>query len=275
MERFTTSDGVAIAYDYDDSAPDGLPPVVLLHGFGVDSQINWGTPGIVDGLADADRKTVILDARGHGESGKPADAPREPAAGEPADAPNEPAAGIYGEPRMALDVRELVDELGVESYDLVGYSMGAITALLIAAADPRVRRLVVGGVGAGVIEVGGLDTRELPPELIVPALLADDPTAAGLHPLGVAWRSFLDTAGADRVALAAQLQAAHKGGVDLNAITVPTMVLVGDSDNLARNPELLADALPDGRVYRLPAADHLGAPSHPRFLTAISDFLAG
>ncbi|MEH3054905.1 MAG: alpha/beta fold hydrolase [Patulibacter minatonensis] len=256
MARFTTSDGVAIAYDYDDSAPADLPPVVLLHGFGVDAQSTWGGPGVVDGLADAGRRTLTIDARGHGESDQPADAAR------------------YGEPRMALDVRELVDELGFEAYDLVGYSMGAITALLVAVDDSRVRRLVAGGIGAGLLEVGGMDRRELPPELIIPALLATDPAADGLHPLGVAWRSFVDTAGGDPVAIAAQLSVAHQDGVDLAAITIPTMVLAGDADNLARRPELVAEQLADGRVYKLPAADHLGAPSHPRFLTAIAGFLA-
>lgn len=255
MDQFTTSDGVTLAYEYDDSAPGDLPPVLLLHGFGVNSQLSWVAPGVVDGLADLGRRTLMVDARGHGESAAPDGAQ-------------------YGEPRMALDVRELLDELGLETYDLVGYSMGAITALLLTGDDPRVRRLVVGGIGAGVLEVGGLDTRELPPEMIVPALLADDPADPALHPLGIAWRSFADSVDADRLAIAAQLQATHRDGIDLGAITVPTMVLVGDNDNLAGRPELLADALRDGRVYRLPAADHLGAPSHPRFLTAISEFLA-
>ncbi|MFT4035392.1 MAG: alpha/beta fold hydrolase [Patulibacter sp.] len=258
MERFTTSDGVAIAYEYDDSAPGELGPVVLLHGFGVNSQLSWGGVGVVDGLADAGRRTLMIDARGHGES----------------DAPHDPAR--YGEQRMARDVGELVDALGFGAYDLVGYSMGAVTALLVAADDRRVRRLVAGGVGAGVLETGGVDRRELPPELVVPALLADDPRAAGtaLHPLGTVWRSFVDTIGADRLALAAQLTAMHDGGVALASITAPTLVLAGASDNLAARPQLLADAIPQARLYQLPAADHLGAPSHPRFLPAITDFLA-
>ncbi len=169
---------------------------------------------MVDGLADADRQTLMIDARGHGGSDKPHDPAR------------------YGEARMARDVRELIDELELESFDLVGYSMGAVTALLIAADDPRVRRLVVGGVGAGVLEIGGLDQRELPPALLVPAFLADDPATIE-HPFGQAWRSFADTIDADVKALAAQAQAMHTAGVDLSAIRAPTLILIGDRDNLA------------------------------------------
>ncbi len=254
MARFTTSDGVTIAYEFDDSAPSDAPPIVLLHGFAVDSQITWQSSGVVDGLADADRQTLMVDARGHGESDKPHDP------------------SLYGEARMAQDVRELIDELGWESYDLVGYSMGAISALLLAADDARVRRLVVGGVGAGVLEVGGLDQRELPAELLIPAFLAEDPATIE-HPFGQAWRAFVETFDADVKALAAQAQAMHTAGVDLAAITVPTLILIGDRDNLAVRPQDLSRAIPGGRVRLVPQSDHLGAPSQPPFLDALVEFL--
>ncbi|MDO9353638.1 MAG: alpha/beta fold hydrolase, partial [Solirubrobacteraceae bacterium] len=178
MERFTTSDGVAIAYEFDASAPPGLPPVVLLHGFAVSGQLNFGGPGLIDGLADADRRTIVVDARGHGDSDKPTD----------------PA--VFGEARMAQDVRELVDHLGLDAFDLIGYSMGAVVALLIAADDPRVRRMAVGGVGSGIIETGGVDSREMPKHMIVQAMLAPDADAVE-YPLGAAWRAFAEAVDAD------------------------------------------------------------------------------
>jgi pimeloyl-ACP methyl ester carboxylesterase len=49
----------------------------------------------------------------------------------------------------------LLDLIGEPQFDLVGYSMGAVVALLVASEDARVRRLVVGGVGSGVVECGG------------------------------------------------------------------------------------------------------------------------
>lgn len=255
MSRFTTSDGIAIAYDYDDSAPAGdLPPVVLLHGFAVDAKMLWNATGVADALADADRRTLVIDARGHGESDKPADPSR------------------YGEARMAQDVRELVDELSLASYDLVGHSMGAVTAMLLASRDRRVRRLVVSGVGAGIVEVGGLDTRELPPGILATAFLAEHPSQID-HPLGQAWRSFATTIGADLPALAAQAQAMHHGGVALSAIVAPTLVLAGERDNLATRPEVMADQLPEARIVKLPGADHLGTPTHPDYLPALLAFV--
>lgn len=254
MPRFTTSDGVAISYDHDDSAPGELPPVVLLHGFAVSAQLNFGAPGVIDALADAGRSTLAIDARGHGDS----------------DTPDDPS--LYGEARMARDVIELLDELGITEYDLVGYSMGSVIALLVAASDDRVRRLVLGGVGAGIVELGGVDQRELPSELLVTALRAKDPATIE-HPLGQAWRAFATTIEANLPALASQAASMHAAPIDLAAVTAPTLVLAGDADNLAARPQLLVDALPDGRLELLLAADHFGAVANPRFGPAIVEFL--
>lgn len=255
MATFTASDGVDLSYDYDDSAPAGLPPVVLLHGFAVSAQLNFGGPGLIDALADADRATITVDARGHGDSAKPDD----------------PSA--YGEARMAEDVRELLDHLEVERYDVVGYSMGAVTAVLLASTDPRVRRLVLGGVGAGIVELGGVDQRELPPELLIAAMHADDPAEIE-HPFGQAWRAFVDTVEADRPALAHQAAAMHAAPIELEHITAATLVLAGSADGLASRPEVLTAAIP-GATLELLEADHLGAVRHPRFVPAIVEFLAG
>ena len=56
-------------------------------------------------------------------------------------------------------VSELADHLGFGAFDLVGYSMGGVTAVLVATRDPRIRRLVIGGIGSAVVELGGVDTR--------------------------------------------------------------------------------------------------------------------
>lgn len=253
MARFITSDGVAIDYDFDDSAPAGLPPVVLLHGFAVSAQLNFGGPGLIDALADAGRRTVAIDARGHGDS----------------DAPEDPSA--YGEARMALDVRELLDHLEIERFDLIGYSMGSVVAMLIAAEDPRVRRMVVGGVGAGVVELGGIDTRELPPEILIQALRAEH-TALVEHPLGQAWRAFALSVDANLPALAHQAAAMHQSPIELGEVKATTLVLAATSDGLANRPEVLRDAIP-GAELELIDGDHLGVVRHPRFVPAIVEFL--
>ena len=252
MERFTSSDGVEIAYDVWGSGSG--PPVVLHHGFSADAIVNWVGPGVVDALVAAGRLVVALDARGHGRSGKPHD----------------PAA--YGETIMARDLSALVDRLDAPSVDLVGYSMGAIVSLIAATEDPRVRRLVVGGVGAAVVELGGVDTRVLPPAVVVDALTTDDP-AAITDRWGAEFRAFADAVGADRRALAAQAAAVHAAPIPLDRITAPTLVLAGDDDPLAARPSVLADAIPSAEV-RMLTGDHLAAVGDPAFASSIVEFLA-
>lgn len=254
MAHLTTSDGLTLHYEYDDSAPGDLPPVVLLHGFAVPSALTWGVTGIADALADAGRRTLQLDARGHGES----------------DGPTDPAR--YGEARMALDVRELLDHLALGAVDVVGHCMGAVTALLVAASDPRVRRLSLSGVGEGILECGGLDQRQLPSALLAQGLGADSDEAVE-HPLGAAWRSFARTLDGNLPALAAQATAMHTSGVNLDAIVATTQLLIGSADNLAANPERLADAIGGAAVVRLPEADHLGTPAHEAFAEELIRFV--
>jgi pimeloyl-ACP methyl ester carboxylesterase len=254
VKQFTAGDGVEIAYD-EWGEPSAKPPVVLHHGFAADAHLNWVAPGIVAGLVEAGRHVVALDARGHGRSGKPHDPAR------------------YGEQAMARDLRMLIDLTGAPEVDLVGYSMGAIVSLLAAVDEPRLRRLVVGGVGAGVVELGGLDTRALPNDALAAALEADDP-ATITDPTGLAFRQFADAIGADRLALAAQARAVHASPIALDRISVPALVMAGDADPLADRPEVLADAIPGARLVRL-TGDHLGALGDARFLPTLVDFLAG
>ena len=59
----------------------------------------------------------------------------------------------------------------------------------------------------------------------------------------------------------------------LGEITVPTLVLVGDRDDLVGAPQPLADAIPGARV-QIVSGDHLTAVGDPAFPKAIADFLA-
>jgi pimeloyl-ACP methyl ester carboxylesterase len=255
VASFDSFDGIDIVY-YHWAAPAtgdaALPPVVLHHGFAANTSINWVAPGIVAALVSAGREVFALDARGHGASGKPHD----------------PAQ--YGESAMSRDLSLLFDVIGAARVHLAGYSMGAIVSLLTAAADGRVTRLVVGGVGAGVVERGGVDTRAM--AAVAAALLAED-VATIIDQRALAFRRFADMAGGDRLALAAQAAAAHQSGFPLAAITAPTLVLAGADDPLADRPDVLAGALPGG-TCRLVPGNHLSAVNDPAFAPAIVDFLA-
>ena len=199
------------------------------------------------------RWVVSIDARGHGCSEKPHD----------------PA--LYGEATMARDLVDLVDRLEVRSYDLVGYSMGGVVALLAATGDVRVRRLVIGGLGAGAIEHGGVDRLTLPPSAVAAAMEAPDP-ALITEPMAQQMRLFADASGADRFALAAQARAVHGDPISFERILSPTLVIAGESDPLARSPEVLVQALPDARLQRVPG-DHFGALFAPSFCDSIVAFL--
>lgn len=250
------ADGTTIAYHcWEPDAGVGAHPVpvVLQHGFAAHTMSDWVSPGTVAGLTAAGRRVIGVDARGHGRSGKSPDAAR------------------YGERRMAGDLLTVVRLLGVPAVDLAGYSMGAVIAML-AAATPggtTVRRLVAGGVGAGIVEVGGMDTRFLPGDRLAAGLLAEDPD--GLPPEIRGMRAHAEMQGNDLPSLAAQARAVHQDGIDLAAIAAETLVLAGDDDPLAVRPEVLAAAIPGARV-RLVRGGH-EVIGHPAFRSAILEFL--
>ncbi len=253
MSRIASFDGIEIEYREWGSESAG-PPVVLQHGFVVNSNLNWVAPGVVDALLGAGRRVIAPDARGHGESEKPHDP------------------SFYGEDRMARDLIALLDHVGAPQVDLVGYSMGAVVALLVAAREPRVRRLVVGGIGASAAELGGVDTRLRPPADLIAALRAPQPETIE-DPLVASFRSLADAVGADREALAAQASRPHSSPIELGSIGVPTLVIAGDRDLLAQRPQVLASAIPGARLLVVPG-DHLGAVGAPEFSEALVDFLA-
>jgi pimeloyl-ACP methyl ester carboxylesterase len=159
----------------------------------------------------------------------------------------------------------------LERIDLVGYSMGAIIALLFASSQNTLRRLVIGGVGSGVIECGGVDRRAVSNDSIVEALSVEDPSAVRV-PEAASFRMLADALGADRRALIAQAKAIHRGDIPLGRISAPTLILAGATDPLAVRPESLAEAIPDARLEIL-TGNHIEALGDPRFGALIVEFL--
>jgi pimeloyl-ACP methyl ester carboxylesterase len=253
VKRFTTWDGLEIVYR-EWGEETARPPVVLHHGFVANAEANWVATGVVAALTAAGRHVIAPDARGHGDSEKPHDPAR------------------YGEQRMARDLAVLLDTLGAPQIDLVGYSMGAVVSLILSSEDERVRRLVVGGVGSGVIECGGVDRRAVSNESIIDALSVDDPSTLS-EPGAAAFRMLADGLGSDREALIAQARSVYRGGVALERISAATLILAGDEDPLAVRPEVLARAIP-GAVLSILGGNHIGALADPSFAQSIVDFLA-
>ena len=211
-------------------------------------------PGVVDALVAAGRRVIALDARGHGQSDKPHD----------------PAA--YENDAMIRDAQGLLDHLGVESVDVIGYSMGALVSARLVPDEPRARSCVLGGIGRR-------ENRRNPLTPERQARIADaleaDASADVSDASARAFRAFADQTGADRQALAAFQRARTPiTRSRLDEFRVPTLVIVGDGDTLAGSAQLLADRIP-GATAKTITGTHLGAVLDPEFARSIVDFVTG
>lgn len=122
----TTSDGVRLRVS--DTGGGGIP-LILLHGWGQTAAL---FDGQLTGLAGA-RRVIAYDMRGHGLSDKPDHG--------------------YRIARLAADLRDVLDGLGIEQADLLGWSMGASVtwSYLELFGSARVRSLVIVDQPAAVI----------------------------------------------------------------------------------------------------------------------------
>jgi len=249
MSRFKSFDGVDIYYQRW-GHQSAQPPVVLHHGYVANARVNWVIPGIVRRFTQAGRCVIALDARGHGRSDKPHDA------------------AAYGESRMARDLSCLLDELKLAEVDLVGYSMGATVALLAATQEPRIRRLVVGGVGGNVLHLDShyqIEGRKaLSRAMLASRWSIRNPTLAG-------FRFLADMVWADRKAMAAQALAFHADRIPLENITVPTLIIAGDKDPFAKQPHQLQQAIRGAELSLVPG-DHSSVLIRAGFQRAIVEF---
>jgi pimeloyl-ACP methyl ester carboxylesterase len=227
-------------------------PIVLVHGFASNKEINWVYPGWVTTLTRAGRRVIALDNRGHGASAKLYD----------------PAA--YHSAVMAEDVRALLDHLGLNRADVMGYSLGARNTAFLALAHPdRVRAAVLGGLGMGLVEAVG------DPEAIARALEA--PTLAEVsNPAGYMYRAFAEKTHSDLRALAACIRGARQtmSRHDVGRIAVPVLVAVGSNDQVAGSPEGLAALIPGAQALVIPGRDHMVAVGDRAFKAGVVDFLA-
>ena len=244
-DRFTTPDGISIAYQ---SAGEGRT-VLMLHGFLADAERNWIGPDIADAVIAAGFKVIAPDLRGHGKSGAPTDAAHWP------------------RDVLVDDQFALIAHLGLKDFDLVGYSLGARTAarMLVRGASPR--RAVLGGMGAsGIMEAGA--RAAMFEDSILNGDKAKDPRA------GRYIQATIAHSGLNAQALIGVLKSfapTTKG--ELMAIRVPTLVVSGDKDQDNGSAEELAELLPNGEVASVPG-DHLTAVVEPLLANTIAAYLA-
>jgi len=226
-------------------------PILLVHGFASTKEVNWVQPGWVETLTRAGRRAIALDNRGHGASSKL----------------YEPSA--YHSETMAEDVRALLDHLGIERADVMGYSMGArITAFLTVRHRARVRSAILGGLGIRLVEGVGL------PESIAEALEAPSPDDVR-DPTGRMFRNFAEQTKSDLRALAACIRGSRQTltRAEVASIRAPVLVAVGSRDPIAGSAQALAALIPQARALDIPGRDHMLAVGDKVYKAGVIDFL--
>jgi len=246
MQSFE-SNGVRIAY-VDEGEGE---PILLIHGFASSVAANWIDPQWVRTLTQAGRRVIAYDNRGHGQSEKLYEPER------------------YGAPEMAEDARRLLDHLGIDRADVLGYSMGARIAAFLTFAHPeRVRSVIFGGLGIYMVR-GMVGSGPLAKALEAPRL--EDVTNATAR----SFRLFAEQTKSDLKALAACMRGPREKvpPEKLGEIAVPALVAVGSEDVIGGSGAALAELIPNAQFLEITGRDHMRAVGDSRFKQGVLDFL--
>jgi pimeloyl-ACP methyl ester carboxylesterase len=251
----------------------GGRPLLLVHGF--TGNRNDFDP-VVEPLAELGWHVVAPDLRGHGDSGRLDDE------------------GAYSFATFADDLVALVDDLGWDTFVLLGHSMGGMVAqTLVLAVPERVRGLVLMdtshdrvavdpemvALGVKIAREEGLETlvavqRGLDDPLATPAHLRLCATVPGYQQRGD--DNTLACSAAMFAAMAQQITEHHDRLADLAAVRCPTLVIVGEQDVPFLEPsERMAATIPGARLAVLADAGHSPQFEAPdEWWRAVGPFLA-
>jgi pimeloyl-ACP methyl ester carboxylesterase len=239
------SAGVRLHFELD--GPEDGAPIVLVHGFASDYQLNWVGTRWQEALTKAGHRVIGLDCRGHGSSDKPHD----------------PAA--YALEVMTADVRRLLDHLQIETSNYLGYSMGAKIGVQAMLDFPtRLGRVVLGGIGwGGAFRAAAEIAKALRGGPI------DSPVAMTFNNFARARPSN------DLEALAACILGPQPqpDPAALAAITNPVLVVVGDQDDIVTDVDRLIESIPTARLVRVAGRNHMSAVPAGEFKKAALEFL--
>ncbi len=243
---FEAADGAELAW-HELGGRDGRA-VLLLHGLFSDADTNWIRFGHAAEIASRGLRVIMPDLRAHGTSAKPHDS------------------ACYPPDVLADDGLALIAHLGLEDYDLGGYSLGARTAVRMVVRGARPRRLAISGMGLQGLLATGSRSGHFRKVLL----------GLGSHERGSPeWmaEAFLKTTGADPQALLPLLDSfVDTSEAELRRIDVPALVLAGAEDHDNGSGEALARLLPDGRYVEVPG-NHMSAVTKPELGRALADFL--
>ena len=242
---FESFDGTTISYlDLGEG-----PVVLLLHGFTANADLNWVRPGIAQKIADAGFRVIAPDLRGHGASPVPDD---------PANWPRD---------AIARDQIALMKHLKAEPFAVVGYSMGAISALRYQLLSRSSGRLVLGGVGDTVADESDASRNDGFRAAIEAAMRGEETPAANAilaraKASGGTLEGYLG-------ALSARL---YTGRDLLETFDLPVLVITGDQDTDNGSGDALAGLIPGARYQQI-TGTHVSAVGDPALPEAIIAFL--
>lgn len=267
--RVTVDDGVALEVTDTGSGP----ALLLVHGFGGAKE---DFADFVDALA-ARHRVVTFDQRGHGESDDPTDVL------------------AYSLDRLAADLRGVADALGIETFRLLGHSMGGMVARRFVLAHPaRVEALVLMDTSPG--PVPGIDPELTEFAAQIALNQGKDVLKPMLDEVGVletpAYRRLLDERPEYREyevykwsALSAVMWAAMVREMFrqpdqlelLGDVRCPTLVIVGEQDQTFVEPSRqMAGVVPRAELVVVPDAGHSPQFENSRaWFDALDGFLAG
>ena len=223
-------------------------PLVLLHGLFSSAAMNWVKYGHAALLAEAGFEVIMPDLRAHGQS----------------EAPHDPAA--YPPDVLAKDLAALIDALGLDDYDLGGFSLGSRTATRGVIGGLKPARLILGGMGLDGL--AGWGRRR---EFFTDAIDRFDVVKQGdKHYFAV---QFMKSTKVDRVAarlvLGSNLDTQPEA---LAALIMPTLVVCGEQDQDNGSAEKLANVLADATLRIIPGT-HMSSVTFPDLGIAMRDFL--
>ncbi|GAA4812091.1 alpha/beta hydrolase [Litoribaculum gwangyangense] len=239
---FISFDGIKIAY----SDHGNGKIVLLIHGFIVDGNWNWGTSELKKQLIKQGYRVIIPDLRGNGNSDKPIDE------------------NAYKNNAEIKDLMALIDHLQSDEYMAIGYSRGAIVLANLVTKDKRITKAVFGGMGIGFtnptwhrrIEFGNVFSgRTEPNDMTREAVEFAKDLDVNFKIMGYLQDYQPETTIAE-----------------LNNIEVETLVICGDDDLDNGNPKELQEQLPNSKLS-LVSGDHMSAPFSMDFAETIIEFL--